>query len=58
MFNGKCIELNTLKLSKRDKVFSVNFTTRTIELIGVIDDNYFLIYYNDKGYWKEYFKIR
>ncbi len=56
MFNGKCIELN-LKLAKSDLIFSVNFTTRSREMIGVIDQKYLIIYWNDKGNLKEHLKI-
>ena len=56
MFNGQFIELN-LKLAKSDLIFSVNFTTRTREMIGVIDQKYLIIYWNDKGNLKEHLKI-
>jgi len=46
-----------LKLAKSDMVFSVNFTTRSREMIGVIDQKYLIIYWNDKGVLKEHLKI-
>jgi hypothetical protein len=57
MFNGQFIELSNLKLAKTDMVFSVNYTTRSIEMIGVIDAKYLLIYFLEKGNLKEHLKI-
>jgi hypothetical protein len=57
IFNGQFIELSTLKLAKSDMVFSVNYTTRSIEMIGVIEAKYLIIYFLDKGILKEHLKI-
>ena len=52
MFNGQFIELN-LKLADSDMIFSVNFTTRSSELLGVIEKKYLIIYRNDNGRLQE-----
>ena len=56
MFNSSIIELN-LKLQKQDLCFSVNYTTRNREIIGILDHKYITIFKNEKGNTTKIFQV-
>lgn len=56
MFNTQIIEGN-IKLLKQDQLFSVNYTTRNREMLGLVDQKNLTIYKNDKGNYTKMFQF-